>query len=238
MTGLDLTDVALAGLLSCLTPEALLLLPLGLAAIGAGSIVAALGSALGLGMALVLAAPLCVWVGEISGYGPVMLRWIACILLLLQGLILSRRSLTEEFSYLSGGTGNDFRVISEGVLTGFVRHLLLGGVIGAIWLPRLGPALGNATLRAVDAQSNLLPLIALFLFGVAAALPWIVLGRILRTPLRLIARPFVDGMWANRIFGLVLLAVSALVLSGLERPVMDRINLSIPDWAQRLASLY
>lgn len=238
MTGLDLTAVALAGFLSCLTPEALMLLPLGLAAIGAGSVVAALGSALGLGMALVLAAPLCVWVGEISGYGPVMLRWIACILLLLQGLILSRRSLTEEFSYLSGGTGNEFRVISEGVLTGFVRHILLGGVIGAIWLPRLGPALGNTVLRAVDSQTNLAPLAGLFLFGFVAALPWIVAGRILRTPLRLIARPFVDGMWANRVFGVVLLAVSALVLSGLERPVFAQLNASVPDWAQRLVSLY
>lgn len=238
MTYVDAGYVCLAGLLSCMTPEALLLLPVFLAAIGARNLGAALASAAGIGVCLVVAGPIVAWLGEVSGYGAVTLRWVVCVLMILQGLILLRRPLTEEFQIFTGGSGYEFRAPDEAGLGGTLRQFGVGIVAGANWMPRLTPALGNASLVAAHDQAAYMALLALFGFGAAAALPWIILGRILRIPSRLMMRDAVEGMAGKRLLGLSMLAVAALGLGGYDVDLVRLIEAHLPEAALKLAVMY
>ena len=71
-----------------------------------------------------------------------------------------------------------------------LRRLLLALFIGANWIPQIGPTLVKASLMAADIRNSGLALGVLFAFGVGAAIPWILLGRILR----LLLRPFGGGV--------------------------------------------
>lgn len=90
-------------------------------------------------------------------------------------------------------------------------ELAAGVLLGAVWVPSVGPTLGKATLLAV--QHAALPQVGLLMlvFGLGAAAPLVALG--------LLLRGFLPQAAAERgaaLFGALLVAVGALVLTGLE----------------------
>jgi len=238
MTAMDVGYTGLAGVLSCLTPEALLLFPIAFGAIGARGLLSALGAVLGAGLGFLAAGPLSAWLGDISGFGPIAVRWFCCLILGIEGMLLTNRAWTEEFALFTGGSGNDFRVPGGDPLDGVTRQFFLGLLTGGIWIPRVGPALGNASLMAADKYSNLMPLAALFLFGAGAALPWALLGRVLRIPVWLAARPVLEGMAGKRIMALVLLSIAAAGFAGIDATLVAQVDPLLPEWVRQMAMMY
>ena len=87
MSAVDIVFGFLAGVVSCLTPEALLLLPLVLVAAGASSRVSMIAPAVGLGLSLVLTGIVAGSFG-MFGFDAFTLRRIVCAVLLLLSVTL------------------------------------------------------------------------------------------------------------------------------------------------------
>ena len=239
VTPIDVASGFLEGILSCLTPEALLLLPLLPAAARAADRLSVIALAVGLGLSPVLTGVLAGSFGVVFGVSlgleATLLRRIVCAGLLLLGFALLSASMVERFPLLTGGRGGAFAAPGSSSRGAGFRRLLLGLLLGANWLPRAGPTLLKASLMAADTRNLALALGTLFMFGLAASLPWIVLGRIVRLLLRPLAAGAIDGMAAKRFLGLTLMMVAILGASGLELAMAHRIDTILPPWTGKLA---
>ena len=230
MTANDIGAGFLAGVLSFLSPEAWLLLPLLASAAGAAGRAGVGAAIIGMGCALALTGML----GTSFNLEAVWLRRIVCGLLLLQGTCLMSESLVERFSLLTGGA-RGFSSSADSTAGSMFRQFLLAFLLGAHWLPRVGPVLGQASVMAADARNISLALEILFAFGVGAALPWIVLGRGIRM---IIGDTAGGGMSGKRFLGLLLLAVGALGLSELDAVAIQTISPFFPSWARAMVIKY
>ena len=234
MSAVDIVFGFLAGVVSCLTPEALLLLPLVLVAAGASSRVSMIAPAVGLGLSLVLTGIVAGSFG-MFGFDAFTLRRIVCAVLLLLSVTLMSASLAEQFSLFIGGHGSGFTASDTVPRGGAFRLLLLAVVVGANWIPLPGPILGKASLMSADVLNSGAGLAILFAFGAGAAVPWIVLGRVLRLLLRPVMGGLLRGMAGKRLLGLTLLVVAILGGSGLDLIMEHWLNGMLPDWTRKLA---
>ena len=235
MKPFDAFLAVLGGVLSCLTPEALMLFPLFMAAAAAIDRISLVAIAAGLGLSLVLAGTLAVSVGTAFGFDAVWLRRAASLLLLIQGFILTRRSMVEQFPGLTGGSGGTFAptgAIGDGTT---VRQFALALLVGAVWIPRVGPTLGKASIMAADARSFTLSLGVVFVTGASAALPWILLGRVVRLILNPFAGGLLRGMAGKRLLGFALMIVAAAALTGQDRTLARWADPRMPAWIKTLA---
>lgn len=234
MSAVDIVFGFLAGVLSCLTPEASMLLPLVVAAIGATDRSSLTVLAIGVGVALILIGPFAGLFGMIG----LDARRIVCGVLLLLGIVLLSEPLVARFPRLTGG--------GVGVLADHVpvsvsdvgRLLALAVLVGANWSPVPGPTLYKASLLAADPQNSALGLAILLGFGIGAALPWIVLGRVIRFFLGPIIGPALHGMAGKRFLGITLLAVAVLGGSGLDLIMSQWVDPMLPAWTKKLAMTF
>lgn len=230
--GMDIALGFLAGVVSCLTPEALLLLPLIPAAAGARDRLGVIAIALGLGLALVLTGT----VGSLFAFDAIVLRKIVCALLLLQGLILMRASTVERFATITGGLGREFASPGAASFNRAIRLMVLALFVGANWLhPGQSPTLMKASLMVVARMNTAVAVGTLFAFGVGAAAPWILSGRIIRLILRRVAAGGMDGMAGKRILGLTFLIVGVLGITGLDATLAHSLNAVLPAWTKKMA---
>ena len=236
------TDIGfgfLAGLLSLLTPETLFLLPLLPGAAGASSRAGVAACLVGAGAALVLSGLAAGWLGTTFGLDALWLRRGAGALLLVLGLLLLSGTLTRRFPFLTGGSGGPGERAARAWFGGMVRQFLLALLVGVVWLPRLTPLLGKATLTAAAETLNYaLALEILFAFGIGAVLPWVLLGRIARLILGSLSDAAPAGMAGKRLLGLALVAVAGVSLSGADVAVIQALDALLPNWVGRLAMTY
>ncbi len=234
MNVIDILFGFLAGLVSCLTPHALLLFPLLLAAAGAPGRDSLAASASGLGLSLVLTG---IAAGSFAVFGldAQSFRRIVCAILLVLGFTLMSASLVERFSWLTGGPDRVFENPGERAPGRMARQLVLALFVGANWLPMPGPTLGKASLLAADARNSGLGFGILFGFGIGAALPWIAVGRTFRLLLRPVLAPVFDGMAGKRLLGLSLLVVAVLGGSGQFDLLAHWLDGVSPVWMRKLA---
>jgi cytochrome c-type biogenesis protein len=229
MNVIDLAFGLLAGVVSCLTPEALLLLPLMIATAGAANRSGVLASAFGLGAAVILTGALAGSIGMVFGLGAEWLRRGVCALLILQAILLMRESTVERFSFLTGGGG------IGPTRSGAMRQFLLALFVGANWNPLPGPTLGKASMMAADAQNYAMTFAILFLFGVGAAVPWIIVGRAIRLVAWGVAPRVLEGLAGQRILGMTLLAVAVVGISGQDVTLSQWLDRAAPAWMHKLS---
>jgi cytochrome c-type biogenesis protein len=236
MSGVDIALGFLAGVVSCLTPEALLLLPLLPAAAGARDRLGVIAIAVGLGLAQVLTGTVTSGSGAVFGVEAIWLREIVCGLLVLQGLILMRPSTVERFTTLTGGLGQVFESPGGATLNRAFRLLVLALFVGANWWhPVLAPTLLKANMMAAAGMNTAVAVGMLFVFGMGAAAPWILLGRVVRLGLRGIGARGLDGMAGKRILGVTFLFVAVLGISGLDATMAHALNAMLPAWMKKMA---
>lgn len=234
MTSADIGSGFLAGLLSCLSPESFLLLPLLTAAAGASGRAGVIAALAGSAISLVLTGMLAVSLGASLGLEAVWLRRLVCALLLAQGLILMSDRLTERFALFTGGSGGFAGPVASVPGTLF-RHCLLALLVGANWLPRVGPVLGQATLMAAEGRNVPLALQILLAFGAGAGLPWIMAGQAIRL---IIGPSAATGMGGKSFLGFVLMIVGALGISGFDATLVQAVSPVFPGWARALVTKY
>jgi len=234
MNAIDIALGFLAGIVSCVSPEALLLFPLIPAAAGADDRIGIVSIVLGSGLSMVLTGMLAVWFAAAFGVDAIWPRRFVCALLLLQGIALMSVSLVGRFSLLTGGHGRVFAIPVSPLGNPF-RLVLLALFVGANWIPPLGPTLGKASLMAAGTRNSLWAFGILFAFGLGAAAPWIAVGRIVRFSLRPVAAGRLEGMAGKRILGATFVIVAIVGITGLDVTMSHWLDAASPLWTRKLA---
>ncbi len=235
----------LAGMLSILSPCVLPLLPLvfgpaaartqfGLAALAAGLVLSFTGT--GLFVATI---------GFSIGLDSDVLRYFAAVLLALFGVVLLSEALQQRFAMASGGLGNAAsRLIARLTTNGPfgdtpVTQFVLGILLGAVWSPCVGPTLGAASLLAAQGRDLAGVTAVMAAFGLGTALPLLLIGVLSRRAI---------GHWRSRLLGAgkigklllgaVALAISILILTGLDRTLETVLVVATPDWLTDLTTRF
>jgi len=156
------------------------------------------------------------------------------------GVVLLSSRLQSAFARLvvplTGGANTMLGTVSGDGLGG---QFLLGLLLGAVWSPCAGPTLGAAIGMA--AQSGSLPraAVVMTLFSLGAAAPMLALAYGSRHAMT--ARRDRLARWAKLgkpIMGGAMLALGAVVLSGLDKTVETVITLAMPGWLLDLTTRF
>lgn len=229
----------LAGVLSTLSPCVLPLVPIlmGSAAsthrFGPFALVGGLMlsfTAIGVGIGLL---------GASAGLEQDTLRNVGGVLLILFGAVLFSSTLQERFSGAISRLGVGQGLLARFNLNGLHGQFLLGMLLGIVWSPCVGPTLGVAITLASQGQALLQVGAVMLMFSLGAALPLLAIGMLSRQAMgKWRSRMLETGQKAKKIFGVALLLIGILVLSGSDKSFEKWAVNAMPDWAVTLTSRF
>ena len=211
----------LAGVLSTLSPCVLPILPILLGSATNASSHAPLALAGGLALSYAIIGTSLAWAGSALGIDASIFRGIGAAVLGLLGIILLSTGLQQRFASATssiGDVGNT--LISHMRLDGLWGQFAIGLVLGVVWSPCVGPTLGAAIVLA--SQGTNLPQVALLMgvFGIGAALPVVALAYMSRAiMLNVRGKLILAGKMGKMILGAVMIAIAALILSGVDKSI-------------------
>lgn len=230
----------LAGVLSVLSPCVLPLLPI---VLGTAQSEHRLGPAVlaaGLAVSFTLIGLFVATVGFAIGLDTDVFRAISAMLLIGVGVVLLVPRLQQQVAVAAGPMGSwvDDR------LGGFTATSLwgqfgLGALLGAVWVPCVGPTLGAASILAAKGEDLGQVALTMLAFGVGAALPLMVLGFVSREAMmRWRGRLMEAGKGGKMLLGVLLVAVGLLVATGADKKVEAFLLDVSPQWLTDLTTRY
>jgi cytochrome c biogenesis protein CcdA len=162
------------------------------------------------------------------------------MLLITVGVILLVPRLQQQVAVAAGPMGSwvDDR------LGGFTATSLwgqfgLGMLLGAVWVPCVGPTLGAASVLAAKGEDLGQVALTMLAFGVGAALPLMVLGFVSREAMmRWRGRLMDAGKGGKILLGVLLIAVGLLVATGADKTVETFLLDVSPQWLTDLTTRY
>jgi cytochrome c biogenesis protein CcdA len=240
MTIGSITLSFLAGVLSILSPCVLPIVPIVLGAAASDHKFGPAALAAGLSISFVAIGLFVATVGYAVGLDTDALRYVAAVLIIAVGVVLVLPRLQTRLAVASGPIANwsDHRFGSFG-RSGLSGQFGIGVLLGAVWSPCVGPTLGAASLLA--AQGRDLPQvgITMFAFGLGAALPLLGLGLLSREAATRWRNPLLSaGQGAKIAFGLLFVAVGALVLLGYDKTIETALVNASPQWLTDLTTRF
>ena len=230
----------LAGVLSTLSPCVLPLLPLVAGAAVAAHRAGALALAAGLALSFTVIGLFVATVGFAIGLDGDLFRTASAVLLLGIGVVLLSDALQARFAAAAGGVseaGN--RVLARLTPGGLGGQFAVGLVLGAVWSPCVGPTLGAASMLAARGQD--IPAVAMVMlaFGLGAAAPLLLVSTLSRTVLtRWRGRMARAGQAGKMLLGGGAVAVSLLILTGLDHSLEAVLVQASPDWLTDLTTRF
>lgn len=241
MTVGSLVLAFIAGVLSILSPCVLPILPVLLGAAASDHKLGPVALAAGLSISFVIVGLFVATIGYSIGIDGDVFRYVAAVLIIAIGSVLVLPSLQARLAVASGPiagwTDQRFSHIRGG--GGLSGQFGIGVLLGAVWSPCVGPTLGAASLLA--AQGRDLPQVAMimFAFGVGASIPLLALGFFSREAmLRWRNRILSAGQGMKAALGLLLIAIGALVLAGLDKSVEAALVNASPQWLTDLTTRF
>ena len=242
----------LAGLLSVLSPCVLPVLPLVFAPAMSAHRFGAAALAGGLVTSFVVIGLLLATVGFSLGVGNGVVRDAAAVVLGLVGLVLLSSSLQQLFAMATNGFSNRANRlmpgltssgpgarIGAGIGTGIGGQFCVGLLLGAVWSPCVGPTLGAASVLAAQGSDLASVAAVMIVFGLGAALPLVLVSRLSREVLlRWRGRMMQVGKSGKVLLGAASLAVSLLILSGLDRAMEMAVVEASPGWLTSLTTRF
>lgn len=229
----------LAGILSTLSPCVLPLVPIlmgsaasthryGSFALVGGLMLSFVAIGVGLGA-----------LGASAGLEPDTLRVVGGVLLIVFGAILFSSRLQEKFSGAMSrlGIGQDW--LSRFNLNGLRGQFLLGMLLGVVWSPCVGPTLGVAITLASQGKALAQVALVMLMFSLGAALPLLAIGMLSHQALSKWRGRMLDaGQKAKKIFGVALLLIGVLILSGADKSFEGWAVKAMPDWLLTLTTKF
>ena len=221
-----------AGALSTLSPCVLPLVPVLIAsAVNAhrwGA--AALGAGLALSFAII--GIFLATVGASLGLDPDTFRTAGAVILAIFGLILVAPRLQNVFAAATGALSNSGNeLLARVTFEGFPGQFLVGLLLGVVWSPCVGPTLGAATTLASQGRDLSQIGLLMLIFGIGAAAPLVLLGSLSRASLtKMRGRLLNAGKVGKQVFGLVMLALGILIVTGLDKSLEAWVLDRTPDW--------
>lgn len=230
----------LAGLVSTLSPCVLPILPILLGSAVNAHPRAPLALAGGLALSYAFIGTGIAWAGASLGLDASAFQNAGAIILGLLGIVLLSSSLQRRFAAASAGLSNaGDQFLARMKLDGLRGQFTIGLVLGVVWSPCVGPTLGAAIVLA--SQGSQLPQVALLmgLFGIGAAAPVVVLAYVWRGALSGTRGKLLRAGQAGKlIMGIVLIAVSAMILTGLDHPLQSWLVDHSPAWLTNLTTRF
>ncbi len=219
-----------AGLLSLLSPCVLPMLPTVAASAVRTDRRGIYALAAGLALAFALAGTLLTFLLLSLGISTEVLRTFSAFLMLAIGLVLLIDKLGEYLSFwLSRIASKAPNYNPEG--SGLGTQFAVGGSLGLVWLPCVGPTLGTAIALASTGQSLGSAFAVMLSFGVGTALPLIGIGLLAQRSLPETAR---NSKTAKRVMGVALLGLSLTIFTGFDRVLEMWAIEYMPDWVSSL----
>lgn len=230
----------LAGVLSVLSPCVLPLLPIVLGTAQSEHRLGPAALAAGLAVSFSLIGLFVATIGFAIGLDTDVFRAISALLLITVGVVLLVPRLQQQVAVVAGPMGNwvDDR------LGGFTATSLwgqfgIGALLGAVWVPCVGPTLGAASILAAKGEDLAQVALTMLAFGVGAAVPLMVLGFVSREAMmRWRGRLMEAGKGGKMLLGVLLLAIGLLVATGADKRV-EAVLLDVsPQWLTDLTTRY
>lgn len=230
----------LAGVLSILNPCTLPILPIILGAAVSEHRFGPLFLASGLTLSFTVIGLFVATIGFAIGLDAEVFRAIAAILLVAVGTVLFLPVLQVRLAVAAGPVANWTEQRFAGVSTaGPGGQFALGLILGAVWIPCVGPTLGAASILAASGDNLGVVVLTMLLFGLGAALPLALLG--------LASREVLLG-WRNRmmrtgkglraLLGIALVVVGLTILTGLDKRIEATLVEAAPDWLVDLTTRF
>jgi cytochrome c biogenesis protein CcdA len=230
----------LAGLLSTLSPCVLPIIPILLGSATNAHPRAPLALAGGLAISYALIGTGLAWAGSALNFDPSIFRNVGAIIFGLLGLVLMSGGLQQRFASATAGLGNaGNHLIGRMHLDALPGQFAIGLVLGVVWSPCVGPTLGAAVLLA--SQGMHLPQVALLMgvFGIGAALPVVALAYVSRSAmLKMRGKIMQAGKNGKLIFGVLMITVSIVILSGADKQIESWMVDHSPAWLTKLTTQF
>lgn len=235
-----LVFAALAGTLSILSPCTLPILPLVVAGAAGESRAGPVALAAGLALSFSATGLLFATAGFAAGIDAGPVRVFGGVLMVAFGLAMLvprlQDALAAGLAPIGGGAA---RLLEGRVFAGTRGQLVLGGLLGLVWSPCVGPTLGAASLLAARGENLGQVGLTMAAFGVGAGLPLAALGALPRERVAALrARMGVAGKGGKAALGALLLAAGALVVTGLDKRVEAWFVEAMPDWLVALTTRF
>src|SRR5713226_3408088 len=230
----------LAGLLSTLSPCVLPLVPIVIATALGEHRLGPVALAAGLALSFVVIGLFIATVGFAAGLDQELFRSIAAVLLILVGGALLMPRLQLQFAAAAAPIGNWAQAHAGGLSTrGLGGQFAVGPLLGAVWSPCVGPTLGAASVLAARAENLTNVALTMFAFGIGAALPLLAIGMMSREALaRWRNRLLAAGSGGKALMGVMLVALGALILTGLDKRIETILVGASPAWLTELTTRF
>lgn len=219
----------LAGLLSLLSPCVLPMIPAVTASAMRASRTGVWFLAAGLALTFAIGGSLLTYLLLSAGLGPEIMRTFAAYFMLAMGLVLSIDWLNQQFSMLLSRLTS--RLPSGGQVTENTDHpafqFVVGGSLGLVWLPCVGPTLGAAIALAATGQSMLMSFTVMLAFGLGTALPLVAIGYAAGVKL---SKLRTSGKFGRKLLGYALLLIALMIFSGFDKVLELWAIEFLPDW--------
>jgi len=230
----------LAGVLSVLSPCVLPLLPIVLGTAASEHRLGPVALAVGLALSFVTIGLFVATIGFAAGIDTDVLRVISAALLIGIGFVLLVPKLQAQFALAASPVGNWV----DGRMGGFATNGLwgqfaLGLLLGAVWSPCVGPTLGAASILAAKGENLGQVALTMFVFGLGAALPLMLLGLLSREAMMRMRGGLVEaGKGGKMILGGLLVAIGLFVATGLDKRLETVLVDVSPAWLTELTTKF
>jgi cytochrome c-type biogenesis protein len=230
----------LAGLLSTLSPCVLPLVPIVVATALGEHRLGPVALAAGLALSFVVIGLLVATVGFAAGLDQDVFRSVAAVLLIVVGGVLLVPRLQLRLASAAGPIGNWAQAQAGGFSTrGLGGQFAVGLLLGAVWSPCVGPTLGAASVLAARAESLTYVALTMLAFGIGAALPLLAIGMMSREALmRWRNRLLAVGSGGKTLMGILLVAIGALIFTGLDKRVEAILVEASPAWLTEVTTRF
>jgi cytochrome c-type biogenesis protein len=222
----------LAGVLSTLSPCVLPLLPIVLGAAVSEHKLGPMALAGGLSLSFVAVGLFVATIGFSIGLDADVFRVVGATLLIGIGLVLFLPPLQAKVTVAAGPISGWVERRFGGIETAGLRgQFAVGLLLGIVWSPCVGPTLGAASLLAAKTRSLGEVSLVMGAFGIGAALPLLLFGLGSREALmRWRGSLLGAGRRGKAILGAFLVAVGALVTTGLDKRLETILVDASPAW--------
>lgn len=229
-----------AGIVSTLSPCVLPLLPIVLGAAVTEHRCGPVALAAGLALSFVAVGLFVATIGFSIGLDQDVFRLVAAVLLALMGIVLLLPRLQARAAVAAGPISDWMQRQADGISRrGLSGQFAMGLLLGALWIPCVGPTLGAVSILASQGKNLGEVATAMFIFGLGAAVPLAALGTLSREAfLRWRGRLAATGQSGKMLLGGALIVIGLLVLTGFDKRLETALVEASPAWLTALTTRF